>query len=337
MKAVTEALDRRLDPLSGSPVVVALSGGGDSLALLHLAVEWARTHGRPVLALTLDHGLSPESKGWTREAGAKAEALGAGWRTLTWAGPKPSTGLQAKARAARHALLAEAAREAGARVVLMGHTADDVAEGNLMRQGDAQGLGRLREWSPSPAWPEGRGVFLLRPLLKVGRYDLRAYLTGKGALWLDDPANEDGRFARVRARRALSSLDTRSTAEPWSPASAGMSGEEVGKVAIAAGDVTAPCTLPKPALAALLLCVSGRTLPPRGAELERLMAVIAAGGVATLRGCRIEARGETVRIARAAPRRGESAPPAEPPAWMVQRFHAACGLYPDEASIPPPA
>ncbi|MFX8820989.1 ATP-binding protein, partial [Acinetobacter baumannii] len=69
----------------------------------------------------------------------------------------------------------------------MAHTADDVAESAMMRAGDAPGLGHLREWSPSPAWPEGRGVFLLRPLLEVRREALRAWLRDHAIAWFDDP------------------------------------------------------------------------------------------------------------------------------------------------------
>jgi tRNA(Ile)-lysidine synthase len=353
--AVFEAMDRRLDHVSTAPVAVALSGGGDSLALLHLTMDWAKRHRRRVLALTVDHGLSPDSVRWTAEAGEKARAFGADWRGLAWEGPKPSTGLQAKARAARHALLAEAARKAGSRVLLIGHTADDIAESDLMRVTDTPGLGRLREWAPSPAWPEGRGVFLLRPLLSIGRAELRTYLTGKGAPWLDDPANDNLRFARIRARQTLSSAHPRGSGDPvrtacavakdWVPASAGMSGERghvAGQVHFSsAGAEVARAVLTDalgsaatPALAALILSVSGTTRPPRGAELERLLGVIGAGGVATLCGCRVAATGDRVMVARARPRAGSVERPVEPITWVEHRFRAACGLYRDEASIP---
>src|SRR5690606_9178284 len=89
----------------------------------------------------------------------------------------------------------------GARVILFAHTADDVAEGDRMRA-EGSTLGRLRDWSPSPAWPEGRGLMLLRPMLDVSRSELRDWLRGQGADWIDDPANEDLRYARARARVA---------------------------------------------------------------------------------------------------------------------------------------
>lgn len=203
IEQVAAALDARLSPDADRPVALALSGGGDSMALLHLAADWRAGRGRRLLALTVDHRLHPDSARWTAFAGDAARALGADWRALAWEGSKPSAGLPAAARAARHALLAEAARQADARVILMAHTADDVAESAWMRDRGAT-LGLLRDWSPSPAWPEGRGIMLLRPLLDTSRADLRAFLTARGAKWLDDPANVDPRFLRSRARQALS-------------------------------------------------------------------------------------------------------------------------------------
>ena len=199
--ALDARLDARLDRTRPAPVAIGLSGGGDSLALLHLAASWCARAGRRLLALTVDHGLSPESTGWTARAGRMAAEAGASWRALAWTGPKPATGLPAAARAARHALLAEAVREAGACVVLLAHTADDVAETEALRAGEARSIGRLHEWAPSPAWPEGRGVFLLRPILTTSREVLRERLTGSGLAWIEDPANDDPRSARVRVRR----------------------------------------------------------------------------------------------------------------------------------------
>ncbi|MDP3175940.1 MAG: tRNA lysidine(34) synthetase, partial [Phenylobacterium sp.] len=172
---VDQALDRRLSRTSPSPVAVAISGGGDSLALLLTTLHWAERHGRRVLALSLDHGLQPQSAAWTRACGERARKAGAAFRALTWDGPKPPSGLPAAARGARHALLAEAAREAGASVLLMGHTADDIAEARLMREAGPR-LGEPQEWAPSPAWPQGRGVFVLRPMLSLGRAEIRDWL-----------------------------------------------------------------------------------------------------------------------------------------------------------------
>lgn len=340
MKGVDESLARRLDPAARTPLAVALSGGGDSIALLHLTLAWARGRGRPVLALTVDHGLNPDSAAWTAAAGAKARALGADWRALAWTGPKPTSGIQARARAARHALLAAAARAAGASILLMGHTADDIAEGEAMRAADAPGLGRLREWSPSPAWPEGRGVFLLRPLLHARRAALRAHLEAEGVDWLDDPANADRRFARVRARQTLAQGEGPAPSFPvldLDPAISALAARvrfgEGGAEAARAGLTDATPSAAKAVLAAALLCVAGGVRPPRGPALERLRGAIAAGDVATLAGCRIDARGEMVRIARATPRRGQAVTETPPDSWAGVRFKAACGLLPDEPSL----
>ena len=124
------------------------------MALLGMAAGWARASGRRLLAITVDHGLSPDSADWSRRCEAAARAVRADWIERRWEGGKPVTGLPAAARRARHALIADAAREAGAKVVLFAHTADDIAEADWMRERGST-LGRLREWSPSPAWPDG--------------------------------------------------------------------------------------------------------------------------------------------------------------------------------------
>src|SRR5690606_1233676 len=172
---VRERLTARLEPHAPHPLALALSGGGDSIALLRLAADWARGQGRRLLALTVDHGLSPASTGWAATAGEAARCVGADWRGLSWTGPRPATGLPAAARAARHRLIADAARAAGARVILFAHTADDVAEAAAMRAAGSS-TPSPRAWSPSPVWPDGRGLFVLRPLLELGRAELRRWL-----------------------------------------------------------------------------------------------------------------------------------------------------------------
>ncbi|MET0273386.1 MAG: tRNA lysidine(34) synthetase TilS [Phenylobacterium sp.] len=196
---VRPILDRRLLRDADQPLALALSGGGDSLALALVAHEWAAYAGRSLLILTVDHRLQPQSAAWTMACAAIAKRLGARFQALHWEGAKPTTGLAAAAREARHALLAEAARKAGARVILMGHTADDVLEAQAMRAAGST-TPDPKAWAPSPAWPEGRGLFLLRPLLGVRRAELRDWLTARGEAWIDDPANANPASARVRAR-----------------------------------------------------------------------------------------------------------------------------------------
>ena len=295
LNEVSAALDRRLDPRNPAPVAVGFSGGGDSLALLILTLDWARAHGRKVLSLTVDHQLQPGSDGWTRDAVAKAESLGATATALSWTGDKPSTGLSAAARRARHALLAEAARAGGGRVLLLGHTVDDIAEAAVMRA-EGSTVSDPREWSPSPVWPEGRDVMLLRPLLGQRRADLRTWLRARGETWLDDPANDDPRSARARARRSQPAMATPARPARKSPT---FEGDSLGVI-----------TLPRDAaaahLAAACLCAAGTERPPRGERLERLVARLRSGELftATLAGARIEAGPDAVRFYRDA---GETA------------------------------
>lgn len=290
---VHAVLDRRLRRDSAAPLAVALSGGSDSRALTLLAAEWAREAGRALVVLTVDHRLNLVSAGWTADCGALAGRLGAAFRALSWDGPKPVSGLPAAARAARHGLLAHAAREVGAHVILMGHTADDVAEAAAMRR-EGSTTPSPREWAPSPAWPEGRGVFLLRPLLGQRRDVLRDWLMAHGEGWIEDPANKDLRFARARARAARPPLSpfTDQDMAPTPPFEA----DEAGVISLERAVLTDKL------LAMASLCAGGGARPPRSDRLERLANLLKTDGpvVATLAGGRIEASGDRVLFMREA-------------------------------------
>ena len=318
LRRIWARLDARLNHTGSEPVALALSGGGDSLALLDLAAEWAKARGRRLLALTIDHNLNPDSADWTRFAAKAARAAGADWRGMVWQGARGGPGVPARARAARHALLAEAARQAGARVILTGHTADDVAEGEWMRA-DGATLGRLRAASPSPAWPDGRGLLLLRPVLEEQREALRDHLRARGLSWLEDPANGDLRYGRGRARAALAQAS-----DPVEPSSAVV----VAHAAYEAGDrawagvLPLSRDLPASMLAAVVLCAGGGATPPRGDRLAALQARLAAGEdfTAVLCGARIEASGACVQAMR------------EPGEWK-RRPSASLALTPGRPAV----
>jgi tRNA(Ile)-lysidine synthase len=294
--AIAARLDARLRPDSPAPLAVGLSGGSDSLALSLIAAAWARARGRRLLILTVDHRLRPQSADWTRTCADHAARLGVAFRPLAWTGDKPATGLPAAARAARHALLAEAAREAGAQVILLGHTADDRAEAAAMRREGAS-VPEPREWAPSPVWPEGRDLFLLRPMLEIRRADLRAWLIDRGETWIEDPANADPRSARARVRAA--GVTPEAAARPAVIVGLGRAvrddiggGLILSRQALRSAEVGEARALT--AIAAL--CAAGTRRPPRGDRLDRLTTALrgAAPVIATLAGARIEANEQDI-------------------------------------------
>jgi tRNA(Ile)-lysidine synthase len=296
---VGSILDRRLLRDSARPIAVALSGGGDSLALTLLADAWAREHGRALLILTVDHRLQAESAAWTTICAATAERLGRPFRALTWEGEKPATGLPAAARRARHGLLADAAREAGASVILMGHTLDDLIEAARMRAAGST-TPDPRVWSPSPVWPQGRGVFLLRPLLAAGRAELREWLAAGGEHWIDDPANADLRYARSRARGAAGAFGR---AEPTGAAVGSslnlvMEGGALVLDRAAVRDESPEAVRRLVAMACV--CAGGGERLPAGSRVARAAEAVVGTErfVSTLAGARIEAAEERVRITR---------------------------------------
>ncbi|WGM46147.1 tRNA(Ile)-lysidine synthase [Brevundimonas sp. NIBR10] len=319
---VGACLDARLQHAVEHPVVLALSGGGDSMALLHIAADWAKARGRRLLAVTVDHALNPDSSGWSETCRHACEALNVAWTERRWTGDKPTTGLPAAARHARHALLADAAREAGAKVILLAHTADDIAEGDWMRERGSN-LGTLREWSPSPSWPEGRGLMLLRPMLGEGREALRACLRARQAIWIEDPANADLRFGRSRARHTLTPLpsgeglsarerqrsDLRERVRGSVPTVEGGTPHPFGLAHRFALRASSPLPLGEgvtlqnpspPTLSAAIVCTSGGTAIPRPDRIATLTARLVPGQpfTASLSGARITTDGTTVTLTR---------------------------------------
>ena len=191
-------------------LLLAVSGGSDSTALLVLAARWAkkRKRGPKLLAVTVDHGLRPEAK---REAAAVkrlARRLGVPHRTLRWSGRKPKTGLQEAARMARYSLLAQEALRAGYDHILTAHTLDDQAETVLLRLARGSGLTGLAGMAHASAVPIGgdSAVFLVRPLLRVPKSSLVATLKAAGIGHSEDPTNRDPRFTRTRWRSLMPAL-----------------------------------------------------------------------------------------------------------------------------------
>ncbi|MCF8511340.1 MAG: tRNA lysidine(34) synthetase TilS [Rhodobacteraceae bacterium] len=291
---------------------VAVSGGGDSMALLQLF-----HHAFPgrVCAATVDHGLRAHSAAEAAGVAAFCAAQGISHSTLRWQGPSPVGNLMDQARHARTALLADWAKGLGMSNVLLGHTADDQAETFLMNLGRAAGLdglsGMRGRWT-------AQGICWARPLLGVSRADLRHYLGGQGVAWVDDPSNENDRFTRVRARKALTALaplgitvETLNTsilnlARARQALSVEVADLADRLVVLAAGAAQlsrsqwlqlAP-EMRRRLLLAIIGWMGGAAHAPREAQTLRLDLALHEGRDATLAGLRFRSRGDRVDITR---------------------------------------
>jgi tRNA(Ile)-lysidine synthase len=183
-------------------LLLAVSGGPDSVALMWLAARWRRalSRGPRLVAVTVDHGLRAEAAREARAVKALARALDVEHRTMRWNGSKPSTGVPAAARAERYRLLTQAAHNAGASHILTAHTRDDQAETLLMRLLRGSGIAGL---SAMARESDRDGVTLARPLLAVPKSRLVATLDKAGVGYADDPTNRDTAFTRPRLRALL--------------------------------------------------------------------------------------------------------------------------------------
>jgi tRNA(Ile)-lysidine synthase len=181
-------------------VAVAVSGGSDSMALLHLAKAWGDLAGVTVSAVTVDHGLRAGSADEALQVSRWAAQIGVPHVILHWVGEKPRTGIQAAARKARYDLMSEWAGQTGVDCLLTGHTLNDQAETVAMRLKRTTSAASIAGIRPEIMWNHVR---VLRPLLRVKREALRGLLRDLQQGWIDDPSNDNSIFERVRMRREL--------------------------------------------------------------------------------------------------------------------------------------
>lgn len=181
---------------------VAVSGGGDSLALLDLMAWHGAAQGFTVHAVTVDHGLRPEADSEAQSVAEHCAQRGIDHQILTWAWDGTGN-VQAAAREARYALMAGWAKAKKIGMIALGHTEDDVAETFLMRLARSSGVDGL---SAMERRFERNGITWIRPMVSIGRAELRAYLKQQRITWTEDPSNDDGRFERVTARKALAAM-----------------------------------------------------------------------------------------------------------------------------------
>lgn len=298
--AQIERFRRELDGLvtPGTRLGVAVSGGPDSLALLLLAAA-----ARPgvVHAATVDHALRPESRSEADMVAELCGRLGVPHSILTveWK-KKPETALQERARAARYRLLGRWAGKMGLTALLTAHHLDDQVETFVMRLARGAGVKGLAGMRPV-AKAAGAEAALVRPLLGWRRTDLEQICAAAGVTPVADPGNEDPQFERVRVRSALAGADWLdpqavalsagnlaqadvalhwATTQEWNRAVTNGAGVIVYRPTDAPREIRR--RIASRAIAAL--ASEGRGADLRGRELDRLLAVLAGGGKATLRG-----------------------------------------------------
>lgn len=189
-----------------SALVLAVSGGPDSLGLMVAAARWRALAGEgPALHVaSVDHGLRPEAAGECAMVVEAAGRLGLAATVLAWEGDKPASGLQEAARDARLALLAAHARAVGATGIVLAHHREDQAETVFMRLLRGSGPLGLKGMASTS---ERDGLALLRPFLFVPKARLASTAQAAGLTPVHDPSNEDTRFTRVRIRRILRDLE----------------------------------------------------------------------------------------------------------------------------------
>ncbi|MBU6463547.1 MAG: tRNA lysidine(34) synthetase TilS [Bradyrhizobium sp.] len=203
--SASEAKGLFADWKTAPAIVLAVSGGPDSVALMWLMVRWRRAlaRGPRLVAVTVDHGLRAASAREASDVKRLARSLGLPHHTLRWRGAKPKTGLPAAARAERYRLLAEAAQDHGATHILTAHTRDDQAETLLMRLLRGSGIAGLAAMATQSL---RHGVVLARPLLQVSKARLVATLQKAKIGFADDPSNRDMHFTRPRLRALMPAL-----------------------------------------------------------------------------------------------------------------------------------
>ncbi|WP_353474123.1 tRNA lysidine(34) synthetase TilS [Salipiger sp. H15] len=314
-----EAMGAALGPEFPESIALAVSGGGDSMAMLTLAHNWTHVWGVRLRVVTVDHGLRPEAAAEAEMVAETCAELGWEHATLRWHWDGQGNLMDA-ARRARLSLIDDWRGET--RDVLLAHTADDVAESFVMRLARGAGVEGLSAMRPVREVHAGQGapMRLVRPCLSMRRDELRHYLRVLQGQWVDDPSNDDEGYERVRARKLVARLEAEGTLTGPDLSAAAMRMARAAEALRARAaqvwnEIAAPLPFQRRGellcdqsgfqrverdtqlrlLSAALRHVSGTQYPPREAPLEALLDRLLGGGGGTLHGC--EARIERGRIA----------------------------------------
>ena len=311
LTAVQEELKhRQLDRVG-----IAVSGGSDSIALLHAVSVYSDNTDIHISAATVDHGLRIEAKNEADFCAKFARELGIEHDILYINGWDKKKNLQEQARTLRYDLLTEWAQKKNLSLILTAHTANDQAETVLMRLARAAGVDGL---AGIPLSRQINGMTVVRPLLRIFRDDLREYLRQRNIGWVEDSSNNDRRFERVRAREILVTLErfglTRNAlvdvatnlaqvklALTWYTRL-----EAQALVRVDNGDVVLnredfgklPKEIRRRLLVRILLWIGGGVYPPRRNSVITALQAITNIKAITLNGCLILHEGENVRLCR---------------------------------------
>ena len=338
-------------------LLLAVSGGPDSVALMLLAARHLDCGRQRITVATVDHGLRVEAAEEAARVGDWARALGFRHHLLTWRGPKPTTRIQEQARAARYRLLAECAATMGDAPIVTAHHAEDQAETILFRMMRGSGVAGLAGMSSRAA---RENAVLLRPFLDTPKAALAAFCHAAGHDFLHDPSNDNPKFARARLRAlapllAAQGLDRDGLLRLGARAARADAAlvrcaEKLRQEAVLYGDSVSahfdPATLaaaPPELVQRVIAAEIARLAPkatPRLERLERLVdalhASLASGEAwrATLAGLAVECRADAV-ILRPAPPRRPVLRAAGDPGWPEDAarpsVNASLGKKPDGA------
>ena len=327
----------------GLRVGIAVSGGGDSMALLHLLADAAPQCGFQIEAATVDHGLRAGAAEEAAFVAGVCAARGVPHQVLVWRDHPETGNLMQAASDARRSLLAAWALSRGLARVAMAHTSDDQAETFLMALARGTGLdglcGMRRDW-------HDYGMGFIRPLLQTPRADLRSYLNRHGHSWREDPTNDDDRFARVRARKALKVLAPLGVVESrlsetmrnlaqvrgllngsLAKFAQGQVSEDTGALTLRrAAYLDLPFELRRRLLAMIIRWMSGARHAPRADQIFALSMNLRDEGATTLGGCRFFNDGKVIGVIREA-----NAAQGRSPAFAIwdHRWQVTGDLPPD--------
>ena len=303
-------------------IAVAVSGGGDSMALLRLLQKWSDEHHVTLYALTVDHCLRDASADEAAQVGAWSATLGVPHTTLRWEEGAELRGqprsLQSEAREARYGMLTAWCAIHNFSHLFIGHHADDQIETFLLRLSRGSGVDGLAAMAPLSVRD---GILIARPLLGIAKAELLAVCREAGQAWIDDPSNENTASARVRFRQSraflvregltderllatVAHLQRAKAALDYAVNALLMSAcvwDELGVATLHIPSfAAAPDEISLRALSRVLVGASGQIYGPRFEGLERVHQRLKAGPWqnATLHGAVLEREGDLLRVFR---------------------------------------